>query len=349
MNCYLPKIDANKFTFNNENDVYRSAREYLVSHQRNVITVEDYCKWYTLYFIDKNGCVYDYLAYDKNALENIEIANHSFKPRSVLLYAKKVGLHIDFISFLAICMMYNEESDLFISNEIYKKSMYFTDIDLSEILVLNLNSVCLYFNLSYRSYMTGDIYHRKPVKTIIVSAFPGCTKPYITKYENDMNFISIDLNLNQFIWIYDENGNQTIPDVNFLSNYIMHIQQCIGLFDVIFVSSDEDVRNELIKQHIPFVLVYPDLSMKEEFLKRYEQRENYKYYIHSLESKYDDWVSVLDKFAQSDEFTIETGNQRIILNRDKPFLTRNDLVDILDVDNQLCSLTDFVYYYDEPD
>lgn len=55
-------------------------------------------------------------------------------------------------------------------------------------------------------------------------------------------------------------------------------------------SSHDVVRNALIKNEMPFTLVYPALSLKAEYLKRYKERGSPQGFIDLLDKNWDKWV-----------------------------------------------------------
>lgn len=57
-------------------------------------------------------------------------------------------------------------------------------------------------------------------------------------------------------------------------NYIEHIKHLIkdDTLDYISVSSNDSVRAALVQEGIPFTLVYPSITLKEEYIQRYKDR-----------------------------------------------------------------------------
>lgn len=79
----------------------------LVSGIPGTLTVEDYNKWYNLFYINKNGEVKVPRYQDE-----IEGIDHYYYPSSVIKYAKKYNLKIDHVSYAAICYMYLEDAEV---------------------------------------------------------------------------------------------------------------------------------------------------------------------------------------------------------------------------------------------
>ena len=99
------------------------------------------------------------------------------------------------------------------------------------------------------------------MKTKVYSAFPGCGK---TTYFNNTDKNVLDSDSSKF------------DKRHFPGNYLDHIERSIEdpNVDKILVSSHKDVRDGLVRRGIPFVLVYPERTIKEEYIQRYKDRGN---------------------------------------------------------------------------
>ncbi len=115
------------------------------------------------------------------------------------------------------------------------------------------------------------------MKNIIISGFPGIGKSTLVD-NNKTNNTIYDVDSSSFSWIIDKSGNKT-RNPNFVVDYVKHIHRLYhslstnGYSNIILVSSHELIINALIYYILPFLLVYPNLDRKEEFLKIYEERE----------------------------------------------------------------------------
>ena len=132
--------------------------------------------------------------------------------------------------------------------------------------------------------------------TKIISAFPGTGKTYcFNKYKNS-NIKILDSDSSEFSWIKDENGkntNERNPD--FPNNYIKHIKENIGKVDIIFVSSHDVVRNALRENNIKYILVYPCISYKEEYIHRYTERGNDEKFIKFINENFENFIEDIEK------------------------------------------------------
>lgn len=125
-------------------------------------------------------------------------------------------------------------------------------------------------------------------ETMVISAFPGTGKSYATKKLDNV----VDSDSSKF------------DKVNFPANYIEYIKDEIEQkTSVIFVSTHQEVRDALVKADIPFILIYPDISLKEEYLRRYKKRKSPQSFINLLDEKWDDWITSCE--IQSNNYTIK--------------------------------------------
>jgi hypothetical protein len=120
------------------------------------------------------------------------------------------------------------------------------------------------------------------MKTKVYSAFPGCGK---TTYFNTTYKKVLDSDSSKF------------DKSNFPENYIEHIWMNVHdpSVDKILVSSHKDVREALVNKGIPFVLVYPDKSLKDEYIQRYKERGNNEAFVELLDKNWDLWIDEMDQ------------------------------------------------------
>jgi hypothetical protein len=116
--------------------------------------------------------------------------------------------------------------------------------------------------------------------TRIISAFPGCGKSHFFRQSKDMVVLDSD--------------SSTFDKSDFPRNYLEHIKSNIGKADIILVSSHKEVRDALVENNIWFELVYPDPSIKQEFLQRYVDRGSPEKFISLLESNWNNWIGELE-------------------------------------------------------
>lgn len=131
--------------------------------------------------------------------------------------------------------------------------------------------------------------------TKIISAFPGCGKTYCFKNYQD-KFSILDSDSSNFSWVKDKEGdNTTTRNPNFPQNYIDHIKFNMGKVDIIFVSSHDIVRKALEENNIKYLLVYPCLGAKKEYINRYINRGNNENFIKFIDNNYENFISDMKK------------------------------------------------------
>lgn len=116
----------------------------------------------------------------------------------------------------------------------------------------------------------------RPV-TSIVSGFPGIGKSSLFKMGN--------------LKVSDSDSS-TFPKDGFPYNYTQHIYKLYEERNVefILVSSHQDVRGILADNKTPFTLVYPDVSLKEEYLDRYRERGSPEAFVNMMSNKWAEFI-----------------------------------------------------------
>ena len=129
-------------------------------------------------------------------------------------------------------------------------------------------------------------------ETLIIAAFPGTGKSYCVTNESDKFDGILDSDSSNFSWVKDSNGNNTSErNPDFPNNYIKHIKENIGKVEVIFVSSHKEVREALEREGIEYILVYPNVFQKDDYIKRYKNRGSSDKFIRLLEANWDEWIN----------------------------------------------------------
>lgn len=103
-----------------------------------------------------------------------------------------------------------------------------------------------------------------------------------------------------------DSDSSKFDKADFPRNYIEHIKQQMlrNDLDYIFVSSHDTVRTALIREGIAYTLVYPSLTLKDEYIKRYEQRGSPASFIKLMG---DNWTNFIVGCAD------QTGCSRVVL------------------------------------
>lgn len=128
------------------------------------------------------------------------------------------------------------------------------------------------------------------MKTLVVSAFPGCGKSFMT--ENNKK--------NQYIFYDKDNGYLSCDDD--FKIYANEIISLIGKVDFLLISQYPEVLNTLYQKRVPYIIVAPNNSsylssnmrkiIKQQWFGRFYLRENNIDWIKLLRNNYDEWTSI---------------------------------------------------------
>lgn len=121
------------------------------------------------------------------------------------------------------------------------------------------------------------------MNTKIFSVFPACGKTYLYEHQDEYGLKILDSDSSEFSWTYVSSGKdckgnlirgfEKVRNPDFPNNYIEHIEENIGKYDYIFVSSHKEVRDALDAAGIDFTIVYPDYRCLEEWVGRCYMRQ----------------------------------------------------------------------------
>ena len=142
----------------------------------------------------------------------------------------------------------------------------------------------------------------------IISAFPACGKTYYYNHA-DENIVVLDSDSSKFSWkeIVDEkykmhNWGKTnykekkirVRNPDFPNNYIQHIKENLYSADYILVSSHAAVRQALRDNGLPYIVVYPSRSLKEEWVGRCCIRGNDMAFCQTISENWDGWIDEME-------------------------------------------------------
>lgn len=132
------------------------------------------------------------------------------------------------------------------------------------------------------------------MKPIVICGFPGVGKSW-TAVEHKKAVATIDLDSSSFSWEDGENGPERNP--HFPYNYADKIQELRldGGYEFILVSSHKSVRDVLKKRGVPYIIVAPHMSERNEYMKRYIRRGSDAKFIYNL---YNNWALFLDDISK---------------------------------------------------
>lgn len=124
--------------------------------------------------------------------------------------------------------------------------------------------------------------------SILISAFPGTGKSYYVYNGNWSHYapekFACDSDSSKF-------DKSLFPD-----NYIAHIKKMVvDSYSRIFISSHKQVREALINHNLPFVLIYPSIELKDEYIARYKLRGNDDKFIELVSANWETWITELQQ------------------------------------------------------
>jgi hypothetical protein len=93
-----------------------------------------------------------------------------------------------------------------------------------------------------------------------------------------------------------DSDSSTFDKSEFPQNYIAHIKELLEdeSIEHILVSSHKVVRDALVEAGINFVLIKPQHNLKQEYLRRYAQRNSPQTFIDLLDRMWDEWLYEID-------------------------------------------------------
>ncbi|NLV87640.1 MAG: hypothetical protein GX025_10580 [Clostridiales bacterium] len=119
------------------------------------------------------------------------------------------------------------------------------------------------------------------MKTVIISAFPACGKTHAANHCRDKYSI-LDLDSRDF------SADSTFPE-----NYLNHIKENIGKYDVIFVSTHKAVREALDAAELRYCTVYPQKTILNEWVGRLYCRGDSADFVQYIIDNWDDFQTEL--------------------------------------------------------
>jgi hypothetical protein len=93
-----------------------------------------------------------------------------------------------------------------------------------------------------------------------------------------------------------DSDSSTFDKSEFPQNYIAHIKELLEdeTIEHILVSSHKVVRDALVENGLPFLLVYPHKSLKQEYIKRFENRGNDKNFLNLMNKNWNSFIEDLE-------------------------------------------------------
>jgi hypothetical protein len=138
----------------------------------------------------------------------------------------------------------------------------------------------------------------------ICAAFCGTGKSYLCHLHPE-KYIEFEC------WKYSNNNHfpsNYIRNNHFPSNYIRDILNSIRNDSCrIFISTNPIVLKTLYKEGLNIKLIYPDISLKEEYFKRFTERKSSPDFLITLDKYWHKWISELREQTYCERVELKFG------------------------------------------
>lgn len=142
---------------------------------------------------------------------------------------------------------------------------------------------------------------------LIVCGFPGVGKSTAANNRSDID----DAESSAFGWIFDPEDPVKPRKRNpeFPANYVNHIENVSSRYGypIVLVSSHKEVREELDKKGIPYIIVIPRKDAKEEYLRRYIARGSGAEFVCLISQMWDKWIDEIEGDKEHAVIHLEAG------------------------------------------
>lgn len=136
----------------------------------------------------------------------------------------------------------------------------------------------------------------------VISGFPGVGKssmPSSIEVEGKQYKV-VDLESTPYSWKVSGDGSKVRhPDFPF--NYIDAIQEHVAQGHLVLVSSHAQIRQALMGERIPHMVVYPSLTLKREYMERYKNRGNDEAFLQLVSTNWYDWIEEIEEESEIEQ------------------------------------------------
>lgn len=117
------------------------------------------------------------------------------------------------------------------------------------------------------------------MKFNVISAFPGTSRNSISQINSKLN-----------------ESNTKFDLTSISDGYINYIKDIVARNETILVSSHKVVRDALVENGIEFILAYPSIDQKQEYIKRYRDRGSPEAFIALVNTQWENWINECDAY-----------------------------------------------------
>lgn len=132
----------------------------------------------------------------------------------------------------------------------------------------------------------------------VIAAFPATGKTYIAG--RDHRFADSDSS--RWSWKMPGARHEDWPD-----NYMAEIKRLVEGGTSVLCSTHQEVRDALVAAEIPFTLVYPDICLREEYLRRMRDRGSDKRLVDFIGDNWDGLIASCRTQQGCDHIELESG------------------------------------------
>ena len=131
---------------------------------------------------------------------------------------------------------------------------------------------------------------------LILCGFPGIGKSATQGLaEREGNFDFIDAESTPFRWVELRINGKRLPNRDFPDNYVDFIADCAGKYKVTLTATHKQVRDEMKRRGLAYIIVAPEKSLKDEYLLRYVARGSDMGLIEQVYDHWDEWLDELEE------------------------------------------------------
>ena len=169
----------------------------------------------------------------------------------------------------------------------------------------------------------------------VIYAFPGTGKTTLCNINKScIELASEDFHWEIFVKSENNKGIYTVVNKDWPINYLNAIIKATHEYNYVFVTHSGSVLCR--KNGIPYDIVYPSLSCKEEYINRMKSRGNNEYFVKNMQLNFDFYI----ESCKNDDFAsekIELSNGQFLSDAMKKLdeLNRSPLFDELSKDGRL--------------
>lgn len=153
-------------------------------------------------------------------------------------------------------------------------------------------------------------HYEPPYWPVVIAGFPGVGKTYAAEHSAQWGMKIIELDHSQYLWTPGLCGklqkNTNYPE-NLCEEVLKYLKAGQSV-DVILVDSHTEIQRALRKYKIPYVLVYPKMECKEEYLRRYIRSGKPFPFVDTISGSWEELITEGKAKAKNGQSTLFLGS-----------------------------------------